>query len=285
MISLKDISLNLYIAEGLKVLRGEQHENALLLVENGVYDCGALEERINSGDPRFQKEIFLRILSLVKSRLKIVGTTIKEPVVYIFDTYDKYPHLKKRLVKDDKLISSSSLPIFTPIETNHRALMKRVENISIGEARELIGTIAPDLRNSLVNILPNLNGSRLKDIAGGIKFYEEQIIRIVESDPTAINYKGTLFYKNAREKRMIIESQLEDIILYMNSLGEDFIWGHMNDVSKNRLLKSVKRASNLQEKILENFISLICGYVTLQELEEGAVENEALKRFVIKPKI
>lgn len=284
MITLKDITLKLFIQDGLKSSQKEQREDVQLLMDFGINNCADLYEHIKSGDSRFQKPIFLRIVSLSLDNLRKIGISKKEPAIYTFDNYDRFPTLKKVLEKSDSHVSCEELPIFTPIELNHRALKIRVEDINIARARELLGLIAPDTRNALVNLLPNLNGERLKDIANGIKFYEEQIIRIVESCPTIINYNGIIFYKDAEKKRQIIEPILEDVILYISSLGEDFIWGRLSDKSKAKLLSSVKRKSDMQKTIIESFISLITNYVTLQEMEEGIIESGVLKRFVLEPK-
>ena len=52
---------------------------------------------------------------------------------------------------------------------------------------------------------------------------------------------------------------------------------------KKKLKTSLLRDTDLRRETLENFIQYIANYVTLQELEEGILENGTLKRFVMQP--
>lgn len=284
MLTLKDISLDLYIDEGLSVSFGEQHENALLFVENGIYNYADLERRIKSRDPKFQRDTFLRIIAVAKYNLKKVNNSGKAPSIYTFDTYSKYPELRDKLIRSDSFVTCDVLPIFTPYDHYSRALKNKVSKVNINYAKKHLGLISPNLRNAFVNTAPNLSSKRVQDIAYGIRFYEEQILRIVESNPNIMNYNGVVFYKDSREKEEIIRSILEDIILYINSLGENFIWGRVSAEYKLKLLNSLMRRCDGHIDLINNFVSLIRDYVTLQELEEGIIENETLKRFVIEPK-
>ncbi len=285
MLTLKDISLKSFIDEGLKSIRGLEYENAMLLLKNGITNCEELEKCIQSGDARFQIPIFSRIIHVAKVNLSKKRNSKSEPMTWHFDSYNKFPDLKERLIEEDASVSCDVLPVFSAADVRITELKTKLHDVSIKTAREQLGYITPELKNLFSTQFLNLTNKRLIEIATGISFYEEQVMRSVESDPNILDCEGPIFYRDMHEKQLMIEAIIEDIILYLPSLGEDFIWGKFSDFLSTRLLKSLSRTSDLRCQRIDNFISYLANYVTLQELEEGIIENGTLKRFVVQPKV
>ncbi len=282
MLTLKDISLHVFIEENQKTT-GLGHDAAMLLLQNGITDCEELARHMQSNDSQYQNPIFFRIIQWANYNLERINKSKKEPMIFTFDSYAEFPELKDKFISNDLEVSCDVLPNITPIETRETMLKNILRGISIKRAKEHLGYIAPDLRNSFANVLPGLYEKFLPKIVNGIRLYDEQVIRTVKSNPRALYGDVPVFYTETREKQLIVDAMIEDIVLYICSLDGDLLWGKFSDVQKKKLKTSLLRDTDLRRKTLGNFIQYIANYVTLQELEEGILENGTLKRFVMQP--
>ena len=164
-------------------------------------------------------------------------------------------------------------------------LFKLIKKLSIEELRYLLLHTAPNGFNSLT-MFPYINEESLKIIMKSLSFFEHQLVRQThDEDSENVN----LFLLNYEEKRSIVEEELNSFLEYFLNMPEiiSFVWG--NKISKgnemfNRIIANnpnvhhLKRYLNIKEILINTFTN----YMTLKELENGAIENHTLDRFILE---
>ena len=121
---------------------------------------------------------------------------------------------------------------------------------------------------------------KLEKIFRAIEFYEQQVIRIVESHPDLSNVRKPIFFIDKYMKDLIVREQIKEIAEYLVNSGDDFMFGELKRAKKQMLLERV--SAERDNFTVENFVDVISNYTTLEELENDVVKTKVLNRFIIK---
>lgn len=131
-----------------------------------------------------------------------------------------------------------------------------------------------------LKLLYRIGNREIKKSLIALTLYEEQVLR--QAKETDVN----LFYLDKNKKRKIVYDQFEDYIKYFLNLSDEynFIWGNINKATIYHLTGCLASSgyNAVSEKIKEILIETLTNYMTLEELENGAVENHTLDRFMLK---
>lgn len=177
---------------------------------------------------------------------------------------------EKNFVKD--------LILNSVIDDSWRVTYLDIENLNIRTLRFFLEHITPKGENSLV-LFPRIGNKTINNVIKALEFYEKQIVRqSKESHLIGTN----LFTLNKEAKQKIVEKEIFDYVEYFLSLDNDFIWGRRSANANNLLeecLRSEKRWSIINRNRL---IETLSNYMTLKELESGAIENHILDRFILE---
>lgn len=286
MITLYNISTRDYIKAGLNAYEAYNQDifQVLPLVTYGIDNYGALNELITSGCIEFQKPCLIMALKNAKKSVERLSGSKKIDQTYTFLKYANSDFDMQKLHQTDEQVSCQALPVSSIFNVDYNT-SDRIENISIAEAKVLMGLVNLEGRNAFASNsdLQNIGVAKTKKIAQAIDFYDEQILRIAATIPNLKDYDGNLFEKDKDLKEKAIEDQILDIVLYLIENGSEFLWGKMNERRKDKLFsicQSVKQSKDL--KIKKKFIDIIRDYTIIEELNNSSDLRLSLQRFIVK---
>ncbi len=167
------------------------------------------------------------------------------------------------------------------IDAEWRVTFLDIENLNMQSVRFFLKHTTPNGENSL-KLFPRIGNDAVKKVIKAFDYYEEQIKRQAKENHEI----GTdLFALNKEAKQEIVKREIVSYIEYLLSFQDDFIWGrrgkNVNDLLKECIISTRKRAIRSRN----NLIATLTNYMTLEELENGAVENHTLDRFMLKKTI
>lgn len=255
---------------------------AALFLEYHIINYGLLEEAINKGIPEFQNNYFFQMLKKAYDTLNKENNKKLTAPVYSFDTYSLSGLPIDVLSHTDYVTSCTVLPFNSPLADN-RGLAYRLSEFNIQMAKEMLASYATSSKNALEMCVFNFGHNKSEQLFSLIKFYEDQIIRTASETPDLKTFTGSLFTKDAKEKRSIVAGNALDMCDYLLSEGDEFIWGKMTNEKKDTLKARIYHPNDSKDlKTHFKFIDTISSYTTLQELETPLSRKRALDRFIIK---
>lgn len=227
---------------------------------------------------------FIELYKLVK--VEIENYSLEKPRIYR-TKYDGYLALdKESVLKTETETKCSSLLLENFLSQAYPStLFKLIKKLSIEELRYLLLHTAPNGFNSLT-MFPYINEESLKIMMKSLSFFENQLVRQThDEDSENVN----LFLLNYEEKRRIVEEELNSFLEYFLNMSDikSFVWGNkVNEgneiftriVENNTRIRHLRRYLNIKEML----INTLTNYMTLEELENGAIENHTLDRFILE---
>ena len=218
-------------------------------------------------------------LSWVEEKIASANSEEKESVIFTFDAYDNSIVDKDTLHVTDCNNKGDILLFQSPFVMGG-ARFNQIKPLTINELKYLCSHLnSYSLQNELSE-KRSFGKETVSVVADRIKFYEQQVLRQAEeTTQTGIN----LFTLNKKEKEIIVEDQVKEIIEYIVDNADTCIWGQLSDTQKNKMIRaalSTRGEHTQQDK--ENLINMISNYTTLSELEQGVVKKRTLDRFIIR---
>lgn len=254
-------------------IKSMSNEEIKFLKEKKLENFEQLEKMIVAGEkvPIY----FIKLYELVKKYISKEHMVDKEPQIYRSDMLKVINERDLEVTEEETLCSN--LLLNAVIDDDWRVTFLDIEKLNIKNLRFFLNHVIPNGKNSL-ELFPRIGTYAVDKVIKVIHYYEDQIIRQnLERHTPGIN----LFTLNKEEKKEIVEQELSKYVEYLLSFSYDFIWGKRSKtVSKlleECLLSEKKNALRNKRRLIETFTN----YMTLTELEEGAIENHTLDRFML----
>lgn len=256
-----------------EILIGNMPEWQKNLLTYKVYDCETLYNYVKSNHPKFRDAKYKSILTTAIRTLKKANAEGRKKLYIPIEGLSAEEN--KAIAATDLQVYGSSLPIYNP--TFKSRTLKSISEFTISDIKFLISRIAIDGKNGLVN--PIGTKRLLSRIAMGLSLYDRQLKRVM--DASVENFNSNLFTVDFEEKQMIVEHNIKDIIDYLLSSGDDFVWGQIGELAKEKLKDALLTGNNYE--YIEIILRVIRDYTTLEELSGPFLDDGTLKRFVMKP--
>lgn len=246
------------------------------LKEYNIGDFGALESIINSSVevPKYLIDLY----DLTNEKLKRKSLKI-EPEIYITSFPLVSGISKETIIKTEEETKCGDLILtnLTSYQGNIKAFQD-IKNENITFLRYLLSHTTLNGENAL-KLLYRIGNREIKKALNALNLYEEQVLR------QAKETDGNLFYLDKNKKREIVYEQFEDYIEYFLSHSDEynFIWGNITKTTVALLNGCLTSRGYIavSEKIKEKLINIFTNYITLEELENGVIENHTLDRFML----
>lgn len=191
------------------------------------------------------------------------------------DANDGYPNIPNREI--DKYVFGGDLIIYNPLAFSSR--ISRLKGLSVYELKELLTHCEPNGSNSLEVRVKNFSNHSISKLIGGLKFYNEQIMRLYSEYGSVDN----LFFKDKQEKDAIVNDNLFDFISYIVDNSDKSVFGESTESNKETIFRYIvgrpNKFSLSKKKILVDTLS---NYLTLGELSNNPVKEKKLERFILK---
>lgn len=248
-------------------------EESKFIKDKKLKKFSQLEEIILKGEE--VPNNFIKLYELVISHIGKENLKFREFLFCNNNLLDIINERDLEITEEETLVKN--LILNAVLNTTWRVTFDAIEKLNIRNLRFFLNHVTPNGKNSL-EVFPKIGTSALDKVVKTLSFYEEQIKRQYKERHVI----GTnLFTLNQKEKQAIVVRELPKYIEYFLSTSNDFIWGKRTE-SNNRLLEE---CLNKETKIsLENkkrLIETLTNYTTLEELENGAIENHTLDRFML----
>lgn len=283
MIKLENVTIykaDRYFMKDIRLMRNEEKD---FLKKYDISDFGTLENVINSSIS--VPEYLIDLYELAQAKLKR-NRLDRDPEIYITSFPLTSGIDRETVLKTEEETKCNALILENPITcSGFHASFRKIKKESISNVRFLLGHTSLDGENSLKLFL-SIGNAKIKKMLDAIRWYEEQVVRQASGQ----NITGTnLFYLNESKKREIVEAQFDDFIKYFLSISDDFnfIWGNktktvtqlLNDCLGNySLIINPTIAKIIRRELTNIFIN----YMTLEELENDAIKNHTLDRFILE---
>ena len=275
MIKLENVAIykaDRYFNKNIRPMNGEE---ITFLRKHNIGDFGTLENIINSSIevPKY----FIDLYDLANKKLKR-SRLDKEPEIYVTH-FPITEEISKEAIKKTEEETICKDLILTNLTSGQGYIVsfQEIKNKNIAFLRYLLSHTTLDWQNAL-NLLYRIGNKEIYKALNALKLYEEQVIR--QAGKTDLN----LFYLDKIQKRKIVYEQFENYIKYFLSYSDnyDFIWGNINKATIRYLncCLDCNAHNSVSEKIKEILIETFTNYMTLEELENGAIENHTLDRFI-----
>lgn len=281
-ISLYDLATYNYIIHGINKLRitGVDSYKVILLLKYNITNYGQLADLIKSGNIELKEPALLMALEHALECLRKINAKKSHDEQYTFDTYSK-SNIKSILLKNDMEVKASYLPVKAITNAGY-SLEHRIGNISIYDARSLLGLFSLNGRNALISATSDIGPKKATIIANAIKFYEDQILRIADEIPDITTYDKPIFFKDKEEKRKVIIERLPEIIEFFKSHESPCIWDGLQKENPNdKLNKILSQNTGYTKRVIANLIEVLRYYTTITELQQSNLDM-TLSRFIKK---
>jgi len=115
-----------------------------------------------------------------------------------------------------------------------------------------------------------------------VNFYDQQVERLIEYKGLQ-NCEDNLFYYEEREKLGLIRDLETEIYDYLFNNGSDYIFGEINDATKEKVYSAIRGSQGENQRILKRLNQTIADYTTLNELKRlnTAHKRRTLTRFIV----
>lgn len=267
-----------------KKIRTIKIQELSFLEEYNIKTFADLETIIYSGIE--VPQYLVTLYELTKKEIDSRRLAGKEPQTY----KTKFPMdndlNKYAILKTEAETKCKDLILDNPIYCHgYHITFQEIKEESIKDIRFLLNFVSPNGENAL-KLFQYIRNNEIKKILVALKLYEEQVIRQARGkDVSDVN----LFYLDEDKKRKIVLEELDSFIEYFLQLPSNynFIWGNrtnstiklLNDCLENYTFIPSKSVSKV---IKRDLINIFTHYMTLEELERGAIENHTLDRFIFK---
>lgn len=151
-----------------------------------------------------------------------------------------------------------------------------VSQFSIDQIKYLLSHTTTRGESAFTHGFFRISTSGALDTIKLINFFEEQITR--QYKETLITDKN-LFDLNKKEKRLLVQEQLSDIVSYLATLEGEYIWGGVSSFQDKKFVPAVSSDNERYILIRNNLVDTISNYTTLKELETGFEKTKCLDRF------
>ena len=286
MIKLENVSTERLITF-LKYDLGSSQEimNAYLaLNRHGIKDYQKLKDMIENGRKEFNNDFLRNALSSVEENIAYANEIGREPILYTCNNYEGSTVDEKTLKITDRKTPCSVLLYKSPAIIS-KGKAGALDHVEISQAKDLLGKVVGHTKSSVgknafaesINRFGDIDAIKLRD---AINFYEAQVLRQAEETNKK---KINLFMLNKKEKYMLVNDEIRNIVKYLVQNADECVWGEFTQAQKNRLMNAVTSYSGYDNKVLrERIIDVISNYTTLSELKDGVVKQKTLDRFIIK---
>lgn len=277
MLRLKNVTIlnaDKYFRKDIGFMKMEDKE---FLKKYNIGDFGVLESIINSSIevPKYLIDLY----NSANEKLKRARSD-REPQIYETSFPLTTGISKEAIIKTEEETKCGDL-ILTNLTSGqgYANTFQDIKNKNITFLRHLLSHTTFDGENA-INLLHHIGNKKIERVLNALKLYEEQVLR--QANETDVN----LFYLDKNEKRKIVYDQFEDYIEYFLSHSDEynFIWGNINKATimyLNGCLSS-SAYNAISEKIKKILIETFTNYLTLEELENGVIENHTLDRFILE---
>lgn len=248
-------------------------EELKFIKEKKLENFGQLEVMIREGQE--VPEYFKKLLELTKKYINKYHVAQKQPQICNYNTLIDIDKNDLEVTENEVFVKNFILNAI--IDNGWRVTFLDIQELNIKSLRFFLSHTTPNGNMSL-KLLPKIGDTAIEKIIKGLYYYEEQIKRQnLEKHEIGSN----LFTLNQEAKQSIVEKELNMFVEYLLSFSFDFIWGKRSETT-NRLLEGCivsksKNAVNNRNRLVET----LTNYMTLTELENGAIENNTLDRFML----
>lgn len=258
------------------IIRPMKKEEFAFLEKNNIRNFQELENAM--GENVEVPSYFIELYKLVKNEVENCFLD-RKPQIYCSKYEDYYTLDKDSVIRTEKeikcncLILENFLTQSYPTET-----YKIIKKINVEELRYLLLHCSPNGFNSLT-LFPYIDNKKIELLINALRLFEEQLVRqAINVDSKNIN----LFLLNYEEKRKIVEAELNNFLEYFLNMPniKRFVWGNRNIIGDKIMTRIIDDIEVRQHKCYEN--ETFINYMTLEELERGAIENHTLDRFILE---
>jgi len=244
-----------------------------LFYKYNITDCNILYNYIKSGNKEFLKEEFYLIMD---KALKLLNSN--QDNLFIFNNYTNSNFNIDVLNFTDKNTLGNVL-VTLPINSLSKVELLPFNRYNIYELKYLAAHYNIDGKNALKDIL--YDEKNFNNIIHAINFYDEQILRVASTISDLNNFKDNLFFKDYSLKYDIVSNNINEILNYLFSNSNNFIWGYLNNYQKI-IISHTLNSNNFTDKYIINYLNtIITNYITLEEAEDILVRKKVLDRFII----
>lgn len=245
--------------------------------DNNLEDFSQLEKMILTGEevPLY----FIKLYELTKKYINKKHMINKEAHIYDSNNLENINERDLEVTEEETLVKN--LILNAVVDDSWRVTFLDIESLNIKKLRFFLQHVTPNGKNSL-ELFPRIGNKTINNVIKALDFYEEQIKRqygerhIIGSD---------LFTLNREAKQNIVEKEIAKYVEYLLSFSYDFIWGKRS-ANTNKLLEECLISRNKYAVInRDRLIETLTNYMTLEELEDGVIENHTLDRFMLKKTI
>lgn len=234
--------------------------------------------------PCYYNEEIARLLARAYNTLARISS--KE--IEIFDwNSNKDNHIKELISKTDSEVLGIQLP-YNIASSGGVLKGLALKEINISTIKYLSSKITLDGKNALMKVLYGLGPKNFSGFINKIKFYDEQLERVIPTISSIQGFNGNLFTFRHEEKVRFVEENFDDIFNTLFGLSDNFIFGRVNDEYKKAIINSFhiffnnpdyrKKSDYIYKYMTLVLIRIIANYTTLQELQSGSTKM-VLKRF------
>lgn len=220
---------------------------------------------------------FIKLYELTVKYINKSRMIDRKPQIYNCSTIQNINSKDLEITEKETFVTD--LILLNIIFTNYscRVTFNDLEKLNIKSLRFFLEHVIPDGKNSL-KLFPRIGDDATHKVLNALYLYEEQIKR----QYNAKHPEGTnLFNLNKDIKQTIVEIELAQYIEYFLSFSYDFIWGKRSATTNKQLEKCLISEEKYTINNRKRLISILTNYMTLEELENGAIENGTLDRFML----
>ena len=117
-------------------------------------------------------------------------------------------------------------------------------------------------------------------IVEAVNMYSDQVERQAELAKKRVNY----FTFQQSAKKEIVEEEYDDIIEYLLTNTDEFVWGELSDFQKSIIEGSMKNKKQIDRLVRGRMVNIVTNYTTKPELEVIAKgKYEPLHRLIKTP--
>lgn len=279
MYTLDDIAAYGLIREGIYYRDGVQYISPYTksLLKYKIRDYGMLSQAIQKGYPEFQNEFFIAKIAKMEEYLFQLNLKDVSNAMYRFDAYSNSKFDDDVLNNAEEKVNGSKILVSSPLSLQ-LSTADRLADLNVAEIKALLERIDSRGHNAL-SYLTSFGPSKILIVVRGIKFLEEQMLRIAASTPD-YQEQPDLFMIDAELKREMIRDDLSRIIEEFLSGNDDYVFGKLTDKAKNRIFQScVNPKRSVDFKIQGRILEMIANYTLSEELYRGESRVRAMGRF------
>ena len=243
-----------------------------IIDENGLKTVKELEDYMNENGYDWGLSKYLLID--IKRTIGLRNRVEREPEVF-------YP----RDYKDDSLkyvdrLNNGGILLLSNPTKEFSTTYRSIENISLEDIKRFLSLTNARGDNFFLYKSRKVGKKRIPRVLEAVNMYSDQVERQAELAKKRVNY----FTFQQSAKKEIVEEEYDDIIEYLLTNTDEFVWGELSDFQKSIIEGSMNNKNQIDRLVRGRMVDIVTNYTTKPELEVVAKgDYKPLHRLIKTP--